>query len=892
MKTEKNLLALFLVCVVFFIMDGFLAHGQPAIPLSVGFWYPTNGETYTAPANIGLHAQVADSVVVETVQYFSGTTNIGIVTNKNGVLVTNLNTDSPFYLLWSNVAAGSYKLTAVATDSNGVVVTSSPVTISVVAPVVRPSIYIPFPTNNSVFHGPTNLTLYARAVESGGTIASVQFFAGSNSLGIVTNGPGVQVTNLSIEPEPLFPLTWSNVPLGNFVLTAVAVDGVGNSSTSSVVNISVVTNPPPMPFTISFYYPTNGESYLAPATVAVHALVLDSNVVETVQYFANGTNIGIRTNSSGILLTNSSAGNPFELNWSNVLAGAYALTAVATDGKGIMVTSLPVNITVTNPPPPPPIPFTVSFYYPTNGEFYLAPATVGVHALVLDSNIVETVQYFANGTNIGVRTNSSGILLTNSSTGNPFELNWSNVLAGAYALTAVATDAKGIMVTSSPVNITVTNPPPPPPVPFTISFYYPTNGEFYLAPATIGVHALVLDSNIVETVQYFANGTNIGVRTNSSGILLTNSTTANPFFLAWSNVPAGNYALIAVATDAKGIMVTSSPVNITVTNPPPPPPVPFTISFYYPTNGEFYLAPATIGVHALVLDSNIVETVQYFANGTNIGIRTNSSGILLTNSSTPNPFFLAWSNVPVGTYSLIAVATDASGATATSAPVNIIVVSNLPPTVSIYAPDPVAVEGTNLISFTPTNGFTNYCSGSNTATFLVLRNGATNVDLAVDYSIGGTASNGVDYATIPDQVTILAGQRYALITIVPLNDNDTNRPYDTVVLTLTVPPYPTNTLPPYLIGSPGKAGAIILENGSLPILQPLARLLIDGSVHTSLPGTNGMNFCVQVSTDLVNWLPICTNTILKGSAQFVDPDATASPKLFYRAVFVPAPPSY
>ena len=672
MKTEKNRHELaFFACIAFMTMGSFFAQGQPAIPLSVSFWYPTNGETYTAPANIGLHAQVADSIVVETVRYFSGTTNIGIVTNKNGVLVTNLNTDSPFYLLWSNVPAGSYKLTAVATDSNGVVVTSAPVAISVQAPVVRPSVYIPFPTNNSVFHAPTNLTLYARAVESAGTIASVQFFAGSNSLGIVTNGPGVQVTNLNIEPEPLFPLTWSNVPPGSYALTAVAVDGAGNSSTSSVVNISVVT----------------------------------------------------------------------------------------------------------------PTPFTVSFYYPTNGQFYLAPATVGVHALVLDSNIVETVQYFANGTNIGIRTNTSGILLTNSSTGNPFELNWSNVLAGAYALTAVATDARGIMVTSLPVNITVTNRPPPPPVPFTVSFYYPTNGQFYLAPATVGVHALVLDSNIVETVQYFANGTNIGIRTNSSGILLTNTSTANPFFLAWSNVPAGNYALTAVATDAKSIIVTSSPVNI-------------------------------------------------------------------------------------------------------------IVVSNLPPTVSIYAPDPVAVEGTNLISFTPTNSFTNYSSGSNTATFLVLRNGATNVDLTVDYSIGGTASNGVDYAAIPDQVTILAGQRYALITIIPLSDNDTNRSYDTVVLTLTVPPYPTNTLPPYVIGAPAKAGAIILEGGALPILQPLARLLIDGSVHTSLPGTNGMNFCVQVSTDLVNWVPVCTNTILKGSAQFVDPDAMTSPKLFYRVVFVTAPPSY
>jgi len=138
------------------------------------------------------------------------------------------------------------------------------------------------------------------------------------------------------------------------------------------------------------------------------------------------------------MLTNSSTGNPFELSWSNVVAGAYSLTAVATDASGTVVTSTPVNITVKGPPV---IPLTVSFYYPTNGQTYTAPAIIAVHALVLDTTLVKTVQYFANGTNIGTRTNTGNVVLTNSSTGNPFELSWNNVVAGAYSLTAVATDA-------------------------------------------------------------------------------------------------------------------------------------------------------------------------------------------------------------------------------------------------------------------------------------------------------------------------------------------------------------------------------------------------------------------------------------------------------------------
>jgi hypothetical protein len=128
-----------------------------------------------------------------------------------------------------------------------------------------------------------------------------------------------------------------------------------------------------------------------------------------------------------------------------------------------------------------------------------------------------------------------------------------------------------------------------------------------------------------------------------------------------------------------------------------------------------------------------------------------------------------------------------------------------------------------------------------------------------------------------------------LVAIVPLNDNDAaSCCYDTVVLALTAP---TNTPPPYRVGSPSVAGAIILEEDLLPIVPPTIRSLSDNSMHVSLPATNGMNFSLQISSDLVNWLPLCTNTVLKGSAQFLDPNGAANPNLFYRIVPAP-PPSY
>ena len=645
------------------------------------------------------------------------------------------------------------------------------------------------------------------------------------------------------------------------------------------------------PLNVSFLYPSNGQAFLAPANIALYAAVSDSNVVQTVQYFSESAGIGIVTNSGGTLLGNpaGTTRSPFYMVWSNVPAGTYTLTAVATDIASNTATSGPVTISVTNPPPPPNVPFAVSFWYPTNRQAFLAPANIGVHALVTDSNVVRTVQYFSGTASIGIVTNTGGVLLTNTSSANPFFMGWSNVPAGQYTLTAVATDVASNTATSAPVTISVTNPPPPPNVPFAVSFWYPTNRQAFLAPANIGVHALVTDSNVVRTVQYFSGTASIGIVTNTGGVLLTNTTTANPFYMAWSNVPAGTYTLTAVATDTASNTATSAPVTISVTNPPPPHNVPFAVSFWYPSNGQAFLAPATIGVHAAVTDSNVVRTVQYFSGTASIGIVTNTRGVLLTNTSTANPFYMAWSNVPAGTYTLTAVATDVASNTATSAPV-IINVSNVPPGVSIYAPDPVAVEGTNTNNwFVPQAASTSYSSGSNTATFLVRRDSGTNADLTIYFSIGGTASNGVDYAAIPSNVTIPAGRQYALITIVPLNDDDSAyRDYDTVVLTLTAP---TNTPPPYRIGTPSAAGAIILEEDLLPIVPPTIRNLPDLSVHVSLPAANGLNFSLQTSSDLVNWLPVCTNTVLKGSAQFLDPNGAANPRLFYR--IVPAgPPSY
>jgi len=71
--------------------------------------------------------------------------------------------------------------------------------------------------------------------------------------------------------------------------------------------------------------------------------------------------------------------------------------------------------------------------------------------------------------------------------------------------------------------------------------------------------------------------------------------------------------------------------------------------------------------------------------------------------------------------------------------------------------------------------------------FFVVRGGDDSTALTVNYSIGGTATNGVDYELISSQVTIPAGQYFAAIRITPITDNE-KEGYESVTLTLVPSP--------------------------------------------------------------------------------------------------------
>ena len=92
-----------------------------------------------------------------------------------------------------------------------------------------PSISISEPSNDESFIEGNDITIKASASDGDGTIANVEFYQGTTKLGEDSTSP--------------YSLTWENVAKGSYNLTAVATDDRGASTTSSIIDIVVNSQP-------------------------------------------------------------------------------------------------------------------------------------------------------------------------------------------------------------------------------------------------------------------------------------------------------------------------------------------------------------------------------------------------------------------------------------------------------------------------------------------------------------------------------------------------------------------------------------------------------------------------------------------------------------------------
>ncbi len=583
---------------------------------------PPNNSTFASGSNITFTSTASESNgTITQVSYYNGTNLLAALSN------------SPYSYTWNNVAAGTYAITAVATDANGATTTSAPVALTVTAQNIptnnaAPNISISSPGNNASFTVPAAITFNATVTDSA-QVYRVDYNAGPVFLGESTFSP--------------YSVAWNSAQAGNYSVTAKATDSNGAVFYSTPINITVSAHAAPA---VSLTSPSAGVSFNTPA-----------NITLTASASSSGGNITKVDFYSGSLYIGSAENSPYTVTWNNVQPGNYILTAKATDSYGWSSTSGAVNIIVSVPSSPP----VVSISSPSNNAAFTAGNNITLNAAASENNGSITQVAFFNGNNLlGTDANS------------PYSFIWTNVPAGTYTITAVATDANNQTVTSAPISITVNAPVSAPPSQAavnapSISLTSPGSNASFTLPANIVLKSDVSDQGaIIYRVDYYA------------GSLYLGEANRPPYKVNWNSAQPGSYNLTAKAVDSNGNVFYASPVTVTVSAHKAP-----TISIAAPANNASFGSFANIPVTAnAAVTGGSITKVDFYSNGW-----------LYLGTAYNSPYTVTWNNVQPGNYTLTAKATDSYGWSSTSTPVSINVASNLtpPPLPATNTPAPPVV---------------------------------------------------------------------------------------------------------------------------------------------------------------------------------------------------------
>jgi PKD repeat protein len=527
--------------------------GGPNVPPSVAITTPANGASYTAPAAIGLTANATDTDgTVTKVQYFIGGVSAGQATS------------APWTVNWTNVPAGSYSITAVATDNAGDTTTSAPVAITVapaanVPPVAR-IVVTPSLSGNTA----TSFSLSGEtSTDSDGTIASYAWNFGDG-----TTATGSATSKVYSTP-------------GSYTVQLTVTDNRGGTHTASAT-ITVANRLP----TVSISGPVNNATFTASATVSLSALASDPDgTVAKVEYFVAGASVG------------SSLASPWSVTWSNVASGAYSITAVATDNRGGTTVSSPVSISVSQPSNFPPV-ARVTVSPASSGTTATNFTLSGATSTDSDGSIASYAWIFGDGT---------------SATGASVAKQYT--AAGTYTVQLTVTDNVGATHTAS-TTITVSLPSNVPPM-ARITVSPGPSGTTATTFALSGASSTDSDGTIASYQWQFGDGTTgTGVSVNKQYAAegtytaqLTVTDNAGAVSIASVNLvvtvataPQISYTKTVSATVANGTVTAVTIAGVSV---------PFTVG----ANGAFTLtitvnAPQTVAVLIEVTESSNVVTTQ------------------------------------------------------------------------------------------------------------------------------------------------------------------------------------------------------------------------------------------------------------------------------------------
>jgi uncharacterized protein YkwD len=487
-----------------------------------------------------------------------------------------------------------------------------------------PRVALISPVANATFDQGKDIPLEAAAAASprngSWRISVVQFYARPR-----TGGAAVKIGDDAAAP---YQLNWRGAKPGAYDLFATASDDAGHSATSAFVPITVKEAPPEAnrPPVVAITTPANGARFTPPATVAITATASDPDgTIAKVEFFAGATRLG------------EDAAAPYQFSWTNVANGTYALTAKATDNRGLAATSAAVTVTVgpAEGPGPGPGPGpgnqppTAQITQPAQGATFQRPATIAIAATASDPDgTVARVEFFDGAVKLGEDATA------------PYAFSWTGAAAGTHALTVKATDNANAVGTSAPVTITVTNPGTPGAA--TVRIARP------LANASITIN----QEFEIEAQVTGATGAGIKVDFYEGSNLI--GTANGPYVVSGSIDTLGTYTLTAKLSNSAGLLATSAPVTITVINGAPSGDK-STLRLMSPSNGQSFTAGQSVTITALAQGRTAppasVQQVEFFAKGAS-GQRT-SLGV---GSASGSSYTRQWTAV-AGTTEISATAT-------------------------------------------------------------------------------------------------------------------------------------------------------------------------------------------------------------------------------------------
>jgi len=134
-----------------------------------------------------------------------------------------------------------------------------------------PTVSISKPQNGDILPENASVTINASAVETGGTIARVEFYANNTLLGVDSSAP--------------YNFVWANADPGSYTLKARAIDGTGNTN-SATINVTVES--------LNYFWSTTGNiatgadsSFVG--TVDTNDLAFRTNNIERMRMSKSGT---------------------------------------------------------------------------------------------------------------------------------------------------------------------------------------------------------------------------------------------------------------------------------------------------------------------------------------------------------------------------------------------------------------------------------------------------------------------------------------------------------------------------------------------------------------------------------------------------------------------------